>query len=226
MNSYIAHTSCPSKSTRPAANAHFLLCMTLLSPIAELAPCPPQPRWGGRVCLSLVQCPNAQPRGLARPNQTRPSARRLDPGDWGQKIGGLELCDATNGPFSTAMPSRPSFHPLLPTMRTCLGNQPAIQGIQSANYLQFYEWGGQLQVCRRRHHGHGQGTGGVCYRRLSGSLSFGLIIFILLLFFLSKTLVIYLFTAIFSDDDERWIVAMFMVQRERRSMELLVAYWS
>jgi hypothetical protein len=40
-------------------------------------------------------------------------------------------------------------------------------------------------------------------------------------FFFSKTLVIYLFTAIFSDDDERWIVAMFVVQRERRSMELI-----
>lgn len=41
----------------------------------------------------------------------------------------------------------------------------------------------------------------------------------------SMTLVIYLFTAIFSDDDERWIVDMFVVPRERRSMELLVAYW-
>lgn len=135
MNSYIVYNPCPRKSTRAAANAHFPT-IRLLSPIAELAPCPPQPRWGGRVCLSPGQCPNAQPRGLARPNQTRPSARRLDPGDWGEKIGGLELCDATNGPFSTAMPSRPSFHPLLPTMMRCLGNQSAIQGIQSANHRQ------------------------------------------------------------------------------------------
>lgn len=51
--------------------------------IAELAPCPPQPRWGERVWLSPVQCHNAQPRGLG--DQTRPD---LAPGAWTRETGG------------------------------------------------------------------------------------------------------------------------------------------